>query len=104
MPPTIWNKYSLSLILSKLIAGKASIVAVAPDSVCPTFDARKNRHEIVNGFIVFVRANEAFSFDHMFGNIRRKEDPSLFALNKSVPGTRGKWINVHSSAGTLGTD
>jgi hypothetical protein len=42
------NKYSLSLILSKLIAGKASIVAVAPDSVCPTFDARKNRHEIVN--------------------------------------------------------
>jgi hypothetical protein len=54
VPPPIRNKDSLSLILSKLIAGKASIIAVTPDSVRLTFDARKNSHKIVNGFIILI--------------------------------------------------
>jgi hypothetical protein len=104
VPPTIGNKDCFSLVLSKFVATKASIVAVTPHSVCPTFDARKNRHEILNGFIILIRANEALSFDDMFGDIGRKENPSLFAMHQCIPGTSCEWINMHRRAGTFGSD
>ena len=96
MPPAVWNKDSFSGILSELIACKVAIVSVVPNRVSTTFDPRQNVHEIVNGLIVFVWMFEALSFDHVFRNMRRKQDPALFAVNQRVPGTGGERVNMNS--------
>ena len=82
LPPSVWNKDSLSSVLCEFIASKVLIVFMIPQRRCLPFNARKNKHKVMNSFVIFIGSNQSPSFDHPLGNMRGEQYPSFFPWRK----------------------
>ena len=93
-----------SRILRKLVTRKILIVSVVPHGSCFALDPRQDGHEIVNGFVVFVAANQSAALDNVLGHVGRKEDPAFLAVQQGIPRVGRERVNVHARATPLGAD